>query len=287
MKPLVYAGLAAAALLVASLAAAQPAALVEGVQSPAWVERAGTRTPIAPGMALQPGDVVHTGAGSRLLVRLAERSLLKLGENGQLRFTELAPTLELFRAALGVLQGAFRFTTDVAAKARRREVNVTVATVTAGIRGTDFWGRSRDNTEIVCLIEGAVEVAAPNEPPVRMDQPRQFYRRVAGQAQPIGLVEPAQLQEWAQETEIQAGRGAARAGGRFQVHLARLETQDAALALYDAVRAAGYPAEIRPVRQEAGMVYIVRIRNLPSRAEAQALASRLRGQHGVVNPTPQ
>lgn len=162
-----------------------------------------------------------------------------------------------------------------------------MATVTAGIRGTDFWGRSRDNTEIVCLIEGAVEVAAPNEPPVRMDQPRQFYRRVAGQAQPIGLVEPAQLQEWAQETEIQAGRGAARAGGRFQVHLARLETQDAALALYDAVRAAGYPAEIRPVRQEAGMVYIVRIRNLPSRAEAQALASRLRGQHGVVNPTPQ
>jgi cell division septation protein DedD len=285
VKPLICWAFAAAALLAAAQAAAQPAAVIEGVQPPAWVERAGTRTPISPGMLLQPGDVIHTGANSRLLVRLSERSLVKLGENGQLRFTELSPTREIFRAALGVLQGAFRFTTDVAAKARRREVKISVATVTAGIRGTDLWGRSRDNTEIVCLIEGAIEVAAPGEQPVTMDQPRQFYRRVSGQTQPIGLVEPAQLQQWAEETEIQAGRGAARAGGRFQVHLARVETQEAALAVYDQLRAAGYAAEIRPVRQEAGVVYIVRIRNLPSRAEAQALANRLRGQHGVQNPT--
>lgn len=285
MKPLVYCAFAAAVLLASAQAAAQPAAVVEGVQMPAWVERAGTRTPIAPGMVLQPGDVIHTGANSRLLVRLSERSLVKLGENGQLRFTELSPTRELFRAALGVLRGAFRFTTDVAARARRREVNITVATVTAGIRGTDLWGRARNNAEIVCLIEGAIEVAAPGEQPLTMDQPRQFYRRVAGQTQPIGLVEPAQLQQWAEETEIQAGRGAARRGGRFQVHLARLETQDAALALYDQVRAAGYAAEIRPIRQDGQLVYIVRIRNLPSHAEAQALALQLRGRYGVENPT--
>jgi hypothetical protein len=285
MKPLLYHAFLAAALFASSQVAAQPAAVIEGVQMPAWVERAGARTPISPGMVLQPGDVIHTGPSSRLLVRLSERSLVKLGENGQLRFSELSPTREIFRAALGVLQGAFRFTTDVAAKARRREVNISVATVTAGIRGTDLWGRSRDNTEIVCLIEGAIEVGAQGEQPVRMDQPRQFYRRVAGQTQPVGLVEPAQLQQWAEETEIQAGRGAARRGGRFQVHLARLERQDAALALYDQLRAAGYAAEIRPLRQGEQLAYIVRIRNLPSRAEAQALANRLRGQHGVVNPT--
>lgn len=274
-------------LFCAAQAAAQPAAVVEGVQMPAWVERAGTRMPISPGMVLQPGDVIHTGPSSRLLVRLSERSLVKLGENGQLRFTELSATGEIFRAALGVLEGAFRFTTDVAAKARRRDVRVSVATVTAGIRGTDFWGRSRssDDLQVVCLIEGAVEVEAQGELPVQLDQPRQFYRRVSGKTQPIGLVEPAQLQQWAEETEIQAGRGAARAGGRFQVHLARLGTQDAALAMYDQVRAAGYPAEIRPVRQAEQLVYIVRIRNLPSRAEAQALAGRLRGQHGVTDPT--
>jgi hypothetical protein len=250
------------------------------------VERAGTRTPIAPGMVLQPGDVIHTGASSRLLVRLSERSLVKLGENGQLRFTELSPTKEIFRAALGVLEGAFRFTTDVAAKARRRDVRVTVATVTAGIRGTDFWGRSRtsENLQVVCLIEGAIDVEAQGEQAVRLDQPRQFYRRRAGQTEPVGLVEPAQLQQWAEETEIQAGRGAARRGGRFQVHLARAESQDAALAVYDQLRAAGYPAEIRPLRRGEQVTYIVRIRSLPSRAEAQALANQLRGRHGVENP---
>jgi hypothetical protein len=276
MKAVLFRAFFAALLFASAQLHAQPAAVVEGVQMPAWVERGGQRQPIAPGMVLQSGDVIHTGAGSRLLVRLSERSLVKLGENGQLRFTELSPTKELFRAAFGVLAGAFRFTTDLALKNRRRDVKVSVATVTAGIRGTDLWGRSRDNTEIVCLIEGAIEVGAQGEQPVIMDQPRQFYRRVAGQTQPVGFVEPAQLEEWARETEIERGRGAARLGGRFQAELARADNQNAALAVYDRVRAAGYPAEIRPVREGEQLVYVVRIRDLPSAAEARALEARLR-----------
>lgn len=278
MRRALFQALFAVVLLVTAHAHAQPAAVVEGVQMPAWVDRGGQRQPIVPGMLLQPGDVIHTGAGSRLLVRMSERSLVKLGENGQLRFTELSPTRELFRAALNVLEGAFRFTTDIATKNRRREVSITVATVTAGIRGTDLWGRSRDNTEIVCLIEGAIEVGAQGEPPVVMDQPRQFYRRIAGQTQPIGFVEPAQLQQWAQETDIQAGRGAARLGGRFHAELARADSQDAALGVYDRLRAAGYPAEIRPLRQGEQLVYTVRIRNLASRADARALEAQLKGK---------
>jgi hypothetical protein len=268
----------AALLLLATQLHAQPAAVVEGVQMPAWVERNGERVPIAPGMVLQRGDLIQTGAGSRLLVRMSERSQVKLGENGQLRFTEISTTKELFRAALGVFSGAFRFTTDLAVKNRRRDVSITVANVTAGIRGTDLWGRSRDNTEIVCLIEGAIEVGAQGEPPVTMDQPRQFYRRVGGQTQPIGFVEPAQLDQWAAETDLQPGRGVARRGGRFHAQLARSDSQGAALAVYDQLRAAGYPAEIRPVREGDQVFYVVRIRNLPSQAEARALESRLRGR---------
>ena len=55
--------------------------------------------------------------------------------------------------------------------------------------------------------------------------------------------------------------------------------------VYDQLRAAGYPAEIRPLREGEQLSYIVRIRHLPSRAEAQALADQLRGRHGVDNPT--
>ncbi len=284
MKALAYHALLAVLLIASAQAHAQPAAVIEGVQMPAWVERDGQRTPIQPGMVLRPGDVIHTGPGSRLMVRMSEKSLVKLGENGRLRFTEISTSKEIFKAVMGVLEGAFRFTTDLAVKNRRREVSIAVANVTAGIRGTDLWGRSRDDTEIVCLIEGAIEVAAPGEQPVAMDQPRQFYRRVAGRAQPVGLVEAAQLAQWAQETEIEAGRGALRSGGRFQVVLARSANQADALAVYDELRAAGYPAEIQPRREAEALAYIVRIRNLPSRAEAQALAAHLRGKFGVSEP---
>jgi hypothetical protein len=284
MRTLARFMLGAAALLACAQALAQPAAVVEGVQMPAWVERAGRTSPVAAGMALQSGDPVKTGAGSRLLIKLSEGSLVKLGENGTLRIAEMTPTRDLFAATLRVLEGAFRFTTDVAAKQRRREVNITVATVTAGIRGTDLWGRSRDDRQIVCLIEGNIQVGAGGEAPVTMDQPRQFYVRDKGKTQPLAFVEPQQLNEWAKETEIERGKGAARRGGKWSVTLASADTQRAALDVYEAVRKAGYPAQIDSTKQGDKRAYNVRIRNLPSKAEAAALADALRGKHGVSEP---
>jgi hypothetical protein len=284
MNALLSRSLLTLALLASSPAFAQVAATIEGVQMPAWVERAGRRLPIIPGMELRAGDQVVTGAGSRLLVKLADGSSVKLGENGQLRFAELSPTRELFKAALNVLEGAFRFTTDIVAKNRKREVSIRAAQVTAGIRGTDLWGRSRAGNEIVCLIEGEIEVAAEGEPAVSMNQPLQFYRRIEGKTQPVGTVEKAQLDQWAAETEIQTGRGAARRGGRFSVTVGSADDANGALALYDELRNAGYAAEIRPVKQAEKLVYLVQIRQLASRAEANALASQLRGKFGITEP---
>jgi hypothetical protein len=56
-------------LAISSLQAlAQPAALVDGVQMPAWLERGGKRTPLAPGMELRAGDAIISGSGARVLV---------------------------------------------------------------------------------------------------------------------------------------------------------------------------------------------------------------------------
>ena len=271
-------------LLWTQSALAQVAATVEGVQMPAWVERSGQRTPLAPGMELRAGDQVVTGPGARLIVKLSEGSLVKLGENGSLRFAELSPGRDLFRAALNVLEGAFRFTTDVLSKGRKREVSIRAAQVTAGIRGTDLWGRSRAGNEIVCLIEGEIEVAADGEPPLAMNQPLQFYRRESGKTQPVGTVAKAQLDQWAAETELESGKGAARAGGRFSVILASAGDQGAALAVYDELRNAGYPAEILPRKEGEQVLYVLRIRQLATRAEAQALADSLKGKFGITEP---
>jgi len=277
--------LALAAALTSSIALAQPAAVVEGVQMPVWLEREGKAPiPVAPGMELKSGDRLRTGAGSRLLVKLSEGSVVKLGENAQLQIAELLPSEETFKAALGVLEGAFRFTTELVAKKRRRDININVSQVTAGIRGTDLWGRSRSDHQIVCLIEGSIEVGAPNEAPITMDKPLQFYQRTQGKTQPVAFVSKKQLDEWAQETEIERGKGAARRGGPWKVVLAAPEDQAAALAAYDRARAAGYAAEIRPAKAGDKLAYEVRIAQLPSKAEAEALAAWLKASGTAEAP---
>jgi hypothetical protein len=266
--------------------AAAPQAVVEAVQMPAWVERGGARVPLAPGMGLQANDELRTGADARILVKLADGSAVKLGEAAQLRLATIQTRRDsVFVSAMNVVQGAFRFTTDALAKPRRREVSVTVATVTAGIRGTDLWGKAAADRDIVCLIEGRIEVSRQGDPTITMDQPLSFYIAPRGQpAQPVAPVNPDQLRQWATETEIADGKGATRRGGRWKVVLASGESENEVLRVYQDVRAAGYAAELQPRRVEGRRSYDVRIASLPSPAEAEALAARLTGQYGVASP---
>jgi len=271
--------------LAGAQARALPAAVVEGVQMPAWIERAGRVEPLAPGMELRAGDELRTGGGSRLLVRLAEGSRVKLGENAKLSLTEIEPDAGgFFKSAMKVLEGAFRFTTDALVKSRRREVRITVRQVTAGIRGTDLWGRSTEAKQIICLIEGKIEVHPENEGAIDMDQPRQFYVRENGKSQPVGFISAEQLAKWAEQTEIAQGAGAAVSGGKWKLTLASVDAQAAALAVYDQLRAAGYSAAILPAKSAGRIVYHVRIVSLPTRADAEALAARLRGMPGLAEP---
>lgn len=273
----------------AGCALAAPTAVVEGVQMPAWVERGGVKQPISAGMELNQSDKISTGANSRLLLRLAEGSQVKLGENALLSLDKLSQSREnkqtFLQAAIDVARGAFRFTTDVKAKlSSKREVDIRVATVTAGIRGTDLWGKSAGDRDIVCLIEGKIAVQREQDAPITMDQALQFYiapktaegRADRSQPEPqLAAVDQKQLDQWATETEIAAGAGAARKGGKFKVVAASSPDQEAALKVYDQLRAAGYPAQVHPVGSAGKRSYEVRIAGLASRADADNLAGRL------------
>lgn len=264
-----------------------PHAVVEAVQMPAWVERGGERIPLAPGMALQDRDQLRTGANSKLLLKMAEGSLVRLGENGTLKLDQMAQGKDkVFAAALNVLAGAFRFTTDALLKQRPRNINITIATVTAGIRGTDVWGKAAPDKDIVCLIEGKIEVRRGQDQPFQMDQPLSFYIAPRNAPpMPVAPVDPEQLRQWAAETEIESGKGAARRGGQWKVIAASVETRKEALKLYDALRSAGYAAEIRTALRREKRIYNVRLAHLPSRAEAEALAGSIRGKMGVAEPS--
>lgn len=265
-----------------------PEAVVEAVQMPAWVERGADRIPLSPGMALRDSDRVRTGDNARIVLRMAEGSTVKLGEKGSLLLDNMRMRRKenVFAATMKVFEGAFRFTTNVLVKYRgRREVEVTIAAVTAGIRGTDLWGKAAPDRDIVCLIEGIIEVRRGADAPIIMDQPLMFYIAPKDKPPlPVAPVPKEQLEQWAAETEIQAGRGASRRGGRWKVVLATVETQPEALKIYDAVRAAGYAVEIRPQGEPGKHTYDLRLSQLPSKAEAQALADSLRGKMGVAEP---
>lgn len=262
-------------------------AVVDSVQMPAWVERNGIRQPLEPGKALRNRDRVLTGTGARVLIRLAEGSAVKLGENAQLDLNALGRRENrVFTAALDVARGAFRFTTGVFSTQReQRAVNVRIATITAGIRGTDLWGKSDNERDLLCLLEGRISVFHPLDEVREMSEPLSFYVAPKGAApDPASRVDLEQINEWAAQTEIQQGSGYARRGGQWMVELAAVDGESNALALYDRARATGYSVSIKPRRAEGGYRYSVRVTQLPSPAEAHALAEKLRLSLALSTP---
>jgi FecR-like protein/sporulation related protein len=256
---------------------------VEGVVSPAWVERGGARIPLAVGMRLNDKDRVVTGAGSRLLLRMAEGSAVKLGENAAMALDGLADrkganSKRVVTAALDVVRGAFRFTTGIFDKRPAgRSVDIRVATVTTGIRGTDLWGKSDEKRDLVCLIEGKISVTHPQTGEFTMSEPLSFFVAPRdAQPLPVAPVDPKQLALWAAETEIETGSGGARRGGRVHVDAAVSPDQAVALAAYDRLRAAGYPAVMRPAKTAERVDYRVRVQSFPTQQDAAVAVERLK-----------
>lgn len=285
--------LAACLLLGGTLAQAVPAeerafAVVDSVQMPAWVEHNGVRQPLEPGKVLQNRDRVVTGADARVLIQLAEGSAVKLGENAQLDLNAFSwRENQVFTAALDVARGAFRFTTDIFAKLhQKRAVNVRIATITAGIRGTDLWGSSDAERDLVCLLEGRITVWHPDDEVREMSEALSFYVVPKGAApNPVGRVDPEQILKWSAQTEVQAGSGYVRRGGQWKVELTVVEDKTDALALYDRARAAGYAVSIKPLRaQGGGYRYALRVAQLASPAEAAVLAEKLKLTLGLTAP---
>ena len=278
--------IAFASALLVSLALALPAysatpgavLTVESVLSPAWVERVnGRREPLTVGMALSNKEKVHTGDGGRAMLRLAEGSAVKLGEGAMMSVDELvqkpdAKTGGLVSASVDVVRGAFRFTTGLLAKPQgSRDVRIRVNALTAGIRGTDVWGKSEADRDVVCLLEGRISVSHGSAQFLMQEANTFYIAPRVGQAQPPSSVSPEQVREWSAETEIEAQTGATRRGGTASVVAAVATNQESAMQLQAKLRESGFPASVA----QAGARHEVRIDALASAGDAAVLAKRL------------
>lgn len=290
---------------------AAPDMLVQAVQMPAWLQRGVLVRPLLAGAELHDEDKLITGVNARVLLQSADGSQIKLGENATLTLGSMAQQRDgqsLFSALLDVTRGAFRFTTGQLAKLRERDVRVRVAGATVGIRGTDVWGKvggkmtiaameqamgkslpdtdkdARMDFDVVCLIEGRIEVEHASTVPFVMDQPRSFYvMRKDQPPYPVSDLSAEQLAKWSAETEIVAP--AAHQGGKWKVSLLSRDNESDALVAYDAWQEAGYAVRLQPVAEAAGWVYLLNIEQLSGRSEAEMLARQLTGMLGVDAPT--
>jgi hypothetical protein len=262
-----------------SLATAAQAAItigkIDSLQLPAWLDRGGLTVPATPGIELFAGDKLRTGKGARLLISLNEGSIVRLGENATFEIAAAERKAGLFTAALNVVEGAFRFTTKALAKAQPRNVSIRVANnATIGIRGTDLWGRGRGDKDIVCLIEGKIDVTGNNNKTLRLDQPLQFFQSTrTAPPEPISLLDPKQLEIWAKETDIEAGKGA-KADGAWKLTIASFASRDAMLAVSRAMRDAGYPIE-------KAANNTLTISRLASEVEANELATKVAAEFSL------
>jgi len=274
--------LATGILLQSTASWAAAPAIVEVVQAPAWRDRAGSTVPLAAGMELQSGDVLRTGPGARAYLMLAEGSRVKLGEGARfsLHTRSLRPE-RTFRGALDVLTGAFRFTTARLKKALPRDVAIRVGTATIGIRGTDVWGRTDGNGDLVALLEGRIEISRAGEI-TELAQPLTYFDAPRGQAATVKPLDPEAFRVLARQTEILTGDGAARARGKWRLLAATVTSEAAALEAYDQLREAGFAARIRPHEAEGGgWSYEVMLGGFASADEAGVAASHLQALTGL------
>jgi hypothetical protein len=270
---------AAATVLTAPKAhAAADATVVEAVQLPAHIERSGQRRAAEPGALLRTGDKAITDTGSRMLLRLSDRSTIRLGEATQFLIDSLdnSPSGDArqINAGLKLITGVFRYATDYASKAlgNKTTLNLELATATVGIRGTDFWAMTDADHDAVCVFEGHVAVERDAKPTIDLQKPGAFWVVFTNQPEkPAGQATPDQLAKFIGQAEMQPGKGVLLQGGEWRLVVASSVSGPDANALRTRLQDAGYPARV--AAQDKG--FEVRINQFATEQDAQAVLARL------------
>lgn len=275
-------------LISVSFSVSASSSFVEALQMPAWLERNGKVIAVSPGIKLQQGDFISTGKNARLFMRMEEGSLIKLGENAKLVFNTLLPAEEeqgYFEAALKVVQGAFRFTTSSLGKYKKRNINIQIGAIAADVIGTDMWGSSRSNTDILCLIEGTITAQRAGEPEFDMQDPLSFYLVPKNkQAQAVTPVTEEQLLIWSNETELQSGLGILSTNGQWGVNLISSRSRTSVESIGKLLAQDGFASKIKTAVVKGNNWYRLTVNGFNSKKDALAFAKIMHGRNGLSQP---
>ncbi|MGU3359538.1 FecR domain-containing protein [Methylobacterium sp. M6A4_1b] len=152
-----FAALSLAALVPAQ-AAPQQVGVVAKVDRQAVASQAGQARDMAPQGPVFFKDMIRTGAESRLEAKLADDTVLTLGENGRITVDEFVykPGAQGGKLALSVARGAFLFVGGKIEGPSGGNVAIKTAVGTLGVRGTTVWGGAIDGGYGVLVLDGEV-----------------------------------------------------------------------------------------------------------------------------------
>jgi len=259
-------------------------ATIHGIQSPAWVERPDRIIAARPGFQLSPSDQLRTGAGGRIELDLADGSRFQIGERADVTMESLAMAQdergEFLDSVINVLKGAFRYTTKLVGRDRRRDLRIRAGTATIGIRGTDVWGAvSADGRSMMVLLEGSVTVDMPGEQ-MTVATPM-MAMLMQGDTHREQMATMAQLPPLAAQTDMRPEAAMMMMEGGYALVVMSLQDMATAERLVATLDEAGYPASIRTVDLAYGRYHRVVLDHLPDAHHAAMLAAELAGQYGI------
>jgi len=260
-------------------------AIAESLQMPAWIVHNDKKMSLKLGATIFSGDRIITGESARIRVRLAEQSTVKLGEMGEIYFANLetGDDVEPFKGDINVDEGAFRFTTSK--KRRALNLNFHFRAISAGVRGTDIWGRSTDEETLLCLIEGKITVQRQGETPFPMEEALTYFSLTPDQqVTRVVTVSEETLSSWAAETEINDSEGAISKDGSWAVNLASVQQNSTAIKMVDLLNAQGYAAQIQQKEISDNLWSRIQIRGFKSSESARYFADKINGRFGIAGP---
>lgn len=143
---------------VSALAAPEQVGVVAKVDRQAVATQSGQARDMAPQGPVFFKDMIRTGGESRLEAKLADGTVLTLGEHGKITVDEFVykPGTQGGKLALSVARGAFLFVGGKIEGPTGGNVAIKTAVGTLGVRGTTVWGGAIDGGYGVLVLDGEV-----------------------------------------------------------------------------------------------------------------------------------
>ncbi len=178
---------------------------VIAVQEHAWVARENVVISLKLKDLLKEGDQIRTGKNARVWLKLPDESIVKLGEFSMFTIQALKPVSSsnnLLQGSFELLRGAFRLTTP-SQTTTKHDFQIKINSITAGVRGTDIWGTSQTDKDLICLLDGEISVQSGNTQ-VILKNPKDYFIVPKNASPIIGVLEDEEkLKQWAKDTELQ------------------------------------------------------------------------------------